>query len=308
MKLLLDNFSEHIACKRMLPYWKKDGIKIVGTPENADAHLVRIRATAFTKVPMFQRLDGIYYNTFVPYKERNRGIGETHARARGVIYQSRYSKEAAEYYLKKRTGKYTIIYNGIEREWCGKPIEQDIPNIIVVSGWRRHKRLQEIIEIFFDYLKEYPKAILHVIGNLYENNVYNHSNIRYYEQITYEKMKPIFQKALFSLHLSKRDACPNSVVEAIGAGIPVITTNACGGSTEMCNMTEGCRVVDGDEYTIEPVPHYTDEYNKLSKQLHSDLVENMIDLTKNPVRVELPEQLTVEYMAKKYIEFMRKNI
>lgn len=303
MKLYIDNFSGHVLCKRMLPYWKD--VQIVDNIDNADAHLVRIRASMFTGVPMFQRLDGIYYNTEIPYKERNRGIGETHAKATGVIYQSQYCKDAGEYYLQKRTGKYTIIYNGIERGWCGEHIEQKEPNIIVVAKWRRHKRLEETVKLFFDYLKAYPKAILHIVGMLYDNKVHNHPNIKYYGQINHEQMKSIFQKSDFSIHLSKRDACPNSVVESIGAGVPVITTNACGGSTEMCYMTKGCRIVNGDEYTIEPVPHYTDAYNILPKQLHNDLVENMIDITKNPVRVELPEQLTIEYTAKKYLEFMR---
>jgi hypothetical protein len=73
-------------------------------------------------------------------------------------------------------------------------------------------------------------------------------------------------------------------------------------------MTNGCSIIDGDQYTIEPVPHYTDEYNKLSKSLHNNLVECMIDMTKNPIRVDLPEQLTIEYTAKKYIEFIRNCI
>jgi glycosyltransferase involved in cell wall biosynthesis len=308
MKVFLDNFENHIACKRMKPYWKDIGVKIVNDVKNSDVQLIRIRTELYTDIPMIQRLDGILYNSKTNYKERNKGIGILHNKASGVIYQSLYSKDAGEYYLKKRTGIYDVIYNGIEKDWCGKYEKLSNTNIVVVSRWRRHKRLKEIIDLFLDYLKKYPNSFLHVIGDLQDNKKINNRNIIYYGQIDHEKMKKIIRIGDFSLHLSKRDACPNSVIEAIGAGMPVITTNACGGATEICKKTDGCSIVDGDKYTIKPAPIYTDKYNVLSKELHHNILMEMFKLTEKKIRVVLPEEFTAENAAKKYYNFMKKVV
>ena len=84
-------------------------------------------------------------------------------------------------------------------------------------------------------------------------------------------MKDVFRLSDVSIQLSKKDSCPNSVVETIGAGIPTITTNTCGGATEMCNLTAGCMVVDGDGLyeDTEPCKPYSDSYNIVSEKLEN---------------------------------------
>jgi hypothetical protein len=73
-------------------------------------------------------------------------------------------------------------------------------------------------------------------------------------------------------------------------------------------MTEGCVVVDGDDFTMKPVPHYRDEYNTLSKPLHKRLLGAMTMISEFQPTVELPEQLTAKYMATQYIDFMKSLI
>jgi hypothetical protein len=71
---------------------------------------------------------------------------------------------------------------------------------------------------------------------------------------------------------------------------------------------EGCVIVEGDDYTIKPVPHYRDEYNMLSENLHKRLLGAMMMMTEFQPTIEMPEQLTVKYMATQYIEFMKSLI
>ena len=309
MKVFLDNYSNHATFKRQKPYWKKAGIKIAADPTKADIHLVNVRGIPRGK-PMVQRLDGIYYDSDTPYVKRNAAISATHAFAAGIIYQSEYCKEAGEYYLNKRKGTHRVIYNGIEPGWTGTRNPSEHPTIVVSAKWRRHKRLPEILKCFRDYRVGYPKAKLIVMGNIQGNpRPTTEKGVIYLGHISHNAMKEYFRESWFSLHLSKRDACPNSTVEAIGAGVPVITTDACGGGTELCKMTPVCVVVEGDAYTIKPVPHYRDVYNQLDKSLFYRLLKAMVDMTEDgPHTVVMPEQLTAKYMATEYIDFMRSLI
>jgi len=308
MIVYLDNYAGHATFRRQQPYWKKWGVKTTNNPSKAHVHLANVRGTP-RGLPMVQRLDGIYYDSATPFKSRNSAISATHAFASGVIYQSEYCKQAGEYYLKKRKGPYRVIYNGIEPGWAGPRKPSKDPLIVVSAKWRRHKRLPEILKLFKDYLKKYPKATLVVMGDLRgSENPAVHKNVKYTGHISHDQMKQYFQKATFSLHLSKRDACPNSTVEAIGAGVPVITTNACGGGTEMCRMTPNCYVVEGDDFTIKPVPHYSDKYNILSPKLHNDILETMFQATEERKDTEMPEILTAQYMAKQYLQFLNEVI
>jgi len=302
MRLYLENFINHVACKRMMPYWKKMGV-VVSNINDCNVQLVNVRTNRFNK-PTVQRLDGIYYDSDTPYKQRNSAISNTHVKSAGIIYQSDYCRQAGEYYLGKRKGPYAVIYNGIEPGWCGEHKRSKNPIIVVSAKWRRHKRLPEILKLFRDYKMMFTNAELYVMGELRGMKIPKQNGVKYLGHITHSSMKSIFEKSWFSIHLSKRDACPNTTVEAIGAGVPVLTTNACGGGTEMCNMTEGCVVVDGDNFTIKPVPHYRDDYNILTEDLHNRLLEAMIELTTHPVTVKLPKELTVKHMAEQYIKFM----
>jgi glycosyltransferase involved in cell wall biosynthesis len=290
-----------------MPYWKKLGVKITGNVNEANIHLANVRTARPHSKPIVQRLDGVYYDSDTHYKQRNNQIGMTHAFAAGVIYQSEYCKDAGEYYLKARKGPHRVIYNGIEPGWAGEREPSKVPTIVVSAKWRRHKRLPEILKCFKGYKDIFPQAELLVMGDLRGSSRPDAvRGVKYLGHISHDAMREYFRGSWFSIHLSKRDACPNSTVEAIGAGVPVITTNACGGGMEMCEMTKGCIVVEGDAYTIKPVPHYRNEYNKLDKTVYYKLLKAMTELTEDgPQTVIPPEQLTVKYMAEQYVDFMK---
>jgi glycosyltransferase involved in cell wall biosynthesis len=276
--------------------------------DKPDVQLCGVRIGIHSKLPKVLRLDGIHYNSAEDYNARNMEISKSHQIADGIIYQSNYSKTLIEYLLIPRRikAKYSVIYNGIERNWCGDYIEHEGINIVVTGKHRRHKRLKEIIDLFLTYNKVFPDSNLHIFGRLHDNKEIRHKNIKYYGHVDRKHMIEIFKRADFALHLSKRDSCPNSVVEYIGAGIPVITTNNCGGSTEMCYVTSGCAIVQGDgSYDdVTPVPHYKESWNVLSDVVKRDLLLEMFKLTENKKRVFLPEILTAEHQAMEYIKIL----
>lgn len=311
MKIYIQNGEGHVVTQRMIPHWKKMGVSTQFYDiRGCDVQLSFVHVTKGAGLPIVLRLDSIYYDADTNYNARNTGISQAHAVADAVIYQSDYSRRMCEAYLspRKKNAKTFTIYNGVDKNWCGEHKEIAGDHILVSAKWRRHKRLRETIELFLEYVKFYPKATLHIFGLLHDNKPVKHPNIIYYGHVDRKDFAYHHSIANFTIHLSKKDACPNSVVEAIGAGMPVITTDACGGSTEMCNMTQNCIIIPGEDTSIKPCYPYRDEYNVISPEVKEKLLNAMIVLTEKKPRVELPPQLTAEHMAEKYLEVFKSVI
>jgi len=308
MKIFIDGGAK-IAVRRMFKIWEKTGNTITNKPKNTDVQLSSIRIKNKSGKPTVLRLDGIYYNQADNYQKRNKLIKIAHSKADAIIYQSFFSKKMCEKYLSKRkTNIFEVIYNGIDSKYWLNFKEHNEINIIGCGKWRRHKRLQETIDVFLIYLKYFPNAKLHILGKLHNNIKIKHPKINYYGMVDYKKMAEIYIYGDMFIHLSKKDSCPNSVVEAIGSGMPVITTNACGGSTEMCKLTKGCIICEGDIESIEPCFNYKDPYNKLPKKLKNNLINAMVKISHDRNRVTLPGELNIETTAKKYMDIMKRAI
>ena len=295
----------------MQPYWEAARHILSDTPKGCDVQLSLIRIEKNNRLPIVLRIDGIYYDLDTNYKARNASISISNSAADGVVYQSNYSKELCDRFLspRKKGSIYKVVYNGIDPVWSGERKGHDGINVVVISKWRRLKRLKEIIDLFLEFLKIVPDSTLHVLGKLHDNKPVKHTKIIYYGMVDRSVVGNILTTADFSLHLCKRDSCPNSVVETISAGVPVITTNKCGGATEVCSMTEGCIVCDGDfDNDFKPEYPYRDSYNILTPELYNNLLQSMLTISKDKRSVKLPKQLTAKYMAESYIDVMKQVV
>ena len=97
------------------------------------------------------------------------------------------------------------------------------------------------------------------------------------------------------------------MLEAIGAGVPVVTTNLCGGATEVCEIyDEGYICWEGKD-TFHPVSNYREEWNELSKETEIGILGIMDYVRQREYGFgKLPEELDIKNVARKYIEFMEK--
>lgn len=310
MKIFVDG-SKRAAVSRMFSVWKKMGHDVVDTPKEADVQLSVIKISVKSGLPVVLRLDGIYYDKAENYNARNSAISRAHSMADAVVYQSKFSKIMCEKYLAKRKTKiYDIVYNGVDPSRWSNPKEHDGINVVSCAKWRRWKRLPETIEVFAEFLKHYPESKLHIVGPMKRGSkVIQHKNVIYHnptQKISAEKIKEIYQTMDMYIHIAKKDWCPSSVVEAIATGLPVITTDACGGAAEMCELTEGCTVVPDESKSLELGYSYKDPYNKLSVETKNYLLQAMMGAAKDRQRVVLPEELTIDHAAKKYVKLMEK--
>jgi len=311
MKIFI-NGSKREAVRRMFPVWKKMGHNVVKSYKEADVQLSVIKIKNYG-LPTVLRLDGIYYDKADNFNARNAEISRSHKMADAVVYQSYTSKKMCEKYLDKRKTKvYDIIYNGVDPDERERFVPHNDINVVSCSKWRRPKRLPEMIELFGEFLNHYPKAKLHIVGPLVKGTkLIKHKNVIYHnpnKKINFKKIREIYKTCDIYLHLCKKDSCPSSVVEAIVTGIPVVTTNACGGATEMCRFTKDCVIIDGESESLEPNFIYKDPYNKIPDDVKEKLLQSMLYIAENKYRVTLPKELYIETIAKKYIEIMERII
>jgi glycosyltransferase involved in cell wall biosynthesis len=304
MKIYIDG-SKRAAVSRMFPVWESWGHKVVDKARLADVQLSVVRIKNRTGLPTVLRLDGVYYDAATDYNHRNESISKSHMEADALVYQSVLSKMMCEKYLGDRKGEYRVIHNGIDQNGWNNPKEHLHTNIFCCGKWRRPKRLKETIEVFKKFRERSPYANLWVVGGFKKGGKpIPGDNIFYTYEIDHNGMKELYRIGDMFLHLCKKDSCPSTVVEAIAAGMPAITTDVCGGATEMCAKTPGCKVILGEELSLEPDFIYQDKCHKIPEAVIDNMVSAMTEVVDKKTRVSLPKELTIDYVAKQYIELM----
>ena len=104
---------------KLVKYMMYDNIEF-DNKKQPDAHLCFIESfkKSYNK-PMFQRLDGIYFNVSQEYEVQNKNIKRTYDLADGIIFQSQFNKDLTFKYFGPHKN-YTIIHNGADIETINK--------------------------------------------------------------------------------------------------------------------------------------------------------------------------------------------
>ena len=180
------------------------------------------------------RLDGLYLdsgNTLGDSKTLNRPIFDCYEKFDHIIFQSDYAKKNYEAFIGIEK-PHSIIYNGVEDIFFSNQESIEKPEgfekvVIASSKWRRHKRIEECIEAFKDKrLKDIALVILGGYENVDMPNVFSLPMIKPEELPKYYKMADAM------IHLCWLDCCPNSVIEGLASGLPVICSHN-GGTHEL---------------------------------------------------------------------------
>lgn len=306
LRIFVDG-SRRSAVSRMFPYWKEKGHEIVDYPGSADVQLSVVRIYSKTGLPILLRVDGIYYDKAEDFAARNIPISEAHSQATAIVYQSEISKLMCEKFLEKRkTSFFKVIHNGVCEENWKRPIKPHKEvNVFSCAKWRRIKRLPELIKIFRLFLQLCPGAKLHIIGPLGRGaKQISDPNVFYYGELSLEQIKEMYQKADLHIHLCKKDSCPSNVPESIASGVPVITTDLCGGAAEMCSLSSGCIVVHEGKQSLDADYIYQENYNEMPYRVMEQIVNAMLTTLEGKVRVVLPLGLSIEYTAQEYLNIL----
>ena len=247
------------------------------------------------------RLDGLYFDSENPNNEAlNAPIIKSFNEFEHIIYQSFFSKLMYESFL-GRAQPNSIIANGINQEEYLKnarpltnPIFSQYDKICVASAsWRRHKRLEEIIEAFRD--KRLSRILLIGLGGF--DYIKDKSNVPDNVLLTPlfnpNQTSSIYAIADAMIHIAWLDWCPNSVVEALSCGVPVLCSH--NGGTKELVKDSGVTIQLEEDYEIgTKIPLYNPpkiSYNKLT--------EGILEVLEKPRGFKRPD-LDISNVAKKY--------
>lgn len=262
------------------------------TTRAADASLVFIETNDEIKSPIFQRLDGIYFNSEQDYKAQNKNILETYKKATGVIFQSSFNRDLTFRYFGDHKN-YKIIHNGADlklinsipimksgifskydKVWC------------CASSWRPHKRLEDNINYFLQFSG--PNDVLLVAGAV-KDKPKEDSRIKYLGNLDYISLLKIYKSSDYFIHLAWLDHCPNVVVDARASGCKIICSSS-GGTKEIAGA--GAIIIDEQEWNFEPIALYVPPKIDFSARLKDYHIS----------------EYDMEHVGKKYLDFIARNI
>lgn len=282
---------------RLAKEFESLGISVVDDPQASDVYLVfiqddpaKIATLKKHGIKVVQRLDGIYFDSKSMIKDiirLNLPILNTYLQSDAVVFQSEFSKKLVTSHFGQPSNS-RIIYNGID---LSHNIKQNTADIIVCSAnWRRHKRLKEIIDVF-NQLGDNWKLI--VLGK--PDVKISNSRITQLVAPSFESVANIYSNASLFIHLSWLDFCPNSVVEALSVGLPVVCGNK-GGTRELVEMTGGGFIATtDDDFNFDLI----DLYHPPPIKAIDEIVE-FIESKKYPSVNRIP--ISIQTCAAKYVD------
>jgi len=245
------------------------------------------------------RLDGLYLDSGMPEINRqaeNAPIFDSYNRFDKIIFQSEFSKKVYEAF----TGTVRpneVIHNGVPITF--NPFDRhevDDKVIIASASWRRHKRLEEAIEAFkSSELKHVKLVVLNAHDYVKKTKIDVPDNVQIMGSVPPHELYDWYQRAHGMIHLCWLDSCPNSVVEALACGTPVLCSHN-GGTKELIKHNGVVIKLEEDYHPGKLV----DLYNPPKVNLNT-IVEGVHELLETDTGF-YRKDLEIRQVAQKYID------
>jgi glycosyltransferase involved in cell wall biosynthesis len=290
---------------------------------NLFANIVR---NPYSKPYVF-RVDGAYFDsaeTSGSNETLNRPIYEGIDGACGVVIQSHFDLE-----LVRSFGRvdrpYEIINNGTDLTlFCpdgpdmkgALGIEASELVVLTSAKWRAHKRLDDIVEVFLEFSrrKAHPCRLL-ILGDTagvsipadgWSSQLPQNAQVTLVGHVQPDDLPAWYRTGDVFLYLSWLDHCPNSVVEAIACGLPVVCSNQ-GGTRELVEMSNAGVVAEADSgFTFELVDLYHPP--KPSCNVILEALEDVVHRL-DEYRLKIDRgPLDIDVVARRYVCFLETMV
>ena len=209
-------------------------------PVQIDEKIIEIIKKNNGKV--IQRLDGVYYSSKHgdTYIELNKSLKNIYLNyADHVIFQSEYSrKQCFEMLGVKEESNYTVIHNGVHNDIFYPPEKHFVKknwNLITTGNFRNIDML-EPVTCALDGIKTHFEFKLHVIGPLVNpdlNKFLDRDYVVYHGPKSISEVAGLLRNSDIFIYSHLNPPCPNSVLEAVSSGIPVVGFDS-GAMGELC--------------------------------------------------------------------------
>tara|TARA_B100000614_G_scaffold262915_1_gene301227 strand:- start:44763 stop:45674 length:912 start_codon:yes stop_codon:yes gene_type:complete len=243
------------------------------------------------------RIDGMYYDT--ERDKMNKGIKKNIQFGDGIVFQSNFSKEMCTRMLKCQARQSAVIANGMDQSVFAGMKKDYSGELVFVSAahWRPNKRPGTIAHAFLE--SGLDNARLVFIGDVEPRKQVKHAKIQYAGTKNRKDIIELYKQAHYMIHICHIDSCPNSVVEGLSAGLPVVCNNI-GGTPELVGSS-------GIIANIEPKFDFRFLRNmkQIPKVNRAELAKQIRELTNIKEPVRRPD-LDISHTAKQYKAFFER--
>lgn len=258
-----------------------------------------------------QRLDGVYHEGVSIGKKHillNLKMKLIHNHlADYIIYQSEFSRLSCETMLGKRNCDYSIIYNGTKIP----PYKTDSGRsnkirLLTFMIFRRKDQIEPIIKIFEKMDKN--RFSLDVIGSWTSDLDYifkgNEPGINFLGKMENQQLLDKIKNYDIFL-FSDQSACPNSVIEALSTGLPVVAYDR-GSINELIQSGMSGEIVNLRAHDpFGPVYNFSnDDYENFAAKARK--VSENLDFYKNNAGKLAEERFDLKKMISNYIIILKK--
>jgi len=254
------------------------------------------------RLPTVLRVDGIYIDQGILRPGRDARIKDGVAFADAVIWQSDFSKNIAGHFVGLNRKRNYVIFNGDSEANYSSVVPQKSDykrNIIISAKWqdghdrkRVHKRFKEHCKIARDYCEIDKNVCFWIIGNN-QDKYYESDRIRYLGWLSDEEIKPYLKMGDIYLYVPWYDWCPNSVVEAMTAGLHVVCNNN-GGQKELVDGY-GTVVNCDEEITIKSF-----KKQNVPKPNRDTVIDKIKEIFSGNVASKINPKINIKEIAKQY--------
>ena len=282
--------------QRLIPYLEELGIKCSFKKKKADIALGIRRWRNELKIPKILRVDGLHM-----YREKktyytNQLTKKSIKISDGIIWQSQFCKDMVTGIFKIKPKKEFVIFNGANPDHYSKGQvynKQHRYRVLMSARWKERpwKRLKDCIDVAKEVMLLVPDVEFCILGKVDKKN--NIKNMKYYGHLSENVMRKIIPECDAMLNLSYYDWCPNAVVEALVAGVPVVCNNA-SGVKEIIDP-ESCEIVNCD---LEPIPKVWN-HDKPPRVNPKPVAEALIRILNSGKRASCP-WLNIKSIAEQY--------
>lgn len=219
-----------------------------------------------------------------------------------VIYQSKFSKKVYHNLVYKPSVPETVILNGapLTKAQCS---DAHFNILACTRRWWPQKRLNDIFTMV--RMSEIPNIMVYVAGDIsmtkYKNSL-PMANVKWLGILNQERLAYYRKLCHVHVHITWLDACPNSVVESLTAGLPVICSNQ-GGTHEIVEKdTSGASSIVNCDHNWRFSPSNLNTVGKAASKL---FIPKLKEHAKERKRAYAPE-LDINVIAKQYVDFFEK--
>ena len=227
-------------------------------------------------------------------------------KADGIVFQT---ENAAKFYCKsnRQIKDYVIIPNAIRNKYQIKTVTKRRKVIVAVGRLTAQKNYELLISAFYEFQKKYGGYELEIYGEgKLESKLKKKTkklkidNKVHFKGFVKNVSDKIYDAEMYIL-ASNYEGIPNSLIEAMSIGVPVISTNCDGGGAELLinNGVNGILIEKNNvEQMVKAMTYYI-AYPEIAKK-YSEAAKYSIRKFNPDVIYDRWEEYIKNYQGKKY--------